>query len=80
MIGRSPKAAHRILTTHTGSLPRPLDLDALMTSYDAGDLSDTSLVWERVSSATSEVVERQARVGVDVWSDGSTIQTSSVPT
>jgi 5-methyltetrahydropteroyltriglutamate--homocysteine methyltransferase len=62
----------RILTTHTGSLPRPPDLNEMMMKHDAGLLQDSDQVAlrERVASATAEVVKRQAEIGIDVLNDG----------
>jgi 5-methyltetrahydropteroyltriglutamate--homocysteine methyltransferase len=48
----------RILTTHTGSLPRPVDLAELMTRYSNGEAKDKPGLWERVAGATSEVLKR----------------------
>ena len=60
----------RILTTHTGSLPRPTDLSELMLQHDAGKLPDDSVLAERIASATAEVVKRQADTGIDILNDG----------
>jgi 5-methyltetrahydropteroyltriglutamate--homocysteine methyltransferase len=60
----------RILTTHTGSLPRPPDLTELMIQHDAGQLQDEAGLRGRVASATAEVVRRQADIGIDVLNDG----------
>src|SRR5919199_927509 len=59
-----------ILTTHTGSLPRPPDLAELMLQHDAGQLQDDSALAARIASATAEVVRRQAEIGIDVLNDG----------
>jgi 5-methyltetrahydropteroyltriglutamate--homocysteine methyltransferase len=59
-----------ILTTHTGSLPRPTDLSDMMLRYDAGQFSDLAALRDRVSSATAQVVRRQAEMGIDVLNDG----------
>jgi len=59
-----------VLTTHTGSLPRPTDLVELMLQHDAGQLQDASVVAGRIASATAEVVRRQAEIGIDVLNDG----------
>jgi 5-methyltetrahydropteroyltriglutamate--homocysteine methyltransferase len=59
-----------ILTTHTGSLPRPPDLAEMMLQYDAGQLPDVDVLRGRIASATAEVVRRQAEVGIDVLNDG----------
>jgi 5-methyltetrahydropteroyltriglutamate--homocysteine methyltransferase len=60
----------RILTTHTGSLPRPEDLSERMLEYDTGANRDTAGLWEAVAEATREVVRRQAEMGLDIVSDG----------
>jgi 5-methyltetrahydropteroyltriglutamate--homocysteine methyltransferase len=59
-----------ILTTHTGSLPRPQDLADLMLQYDAGEFMDVDVLRGRIASATTEVVRRQADIGIDVLNDG----------
>jgi 5-methyltetrahydropteroyltriglutamate--homocysteine methyltransferase len=58
----------RILTTHAGSLPRPPDLTEMMLQHDAGQ-DPTGLV-DRIASATAEVVQRQADIGIDIVNDG----------
>jgi 5-methyltetrahydropteroyltriglutamate--homocysteine methyltransferase len=60
----------RVLTTHTGSLPRPTDLSELMLQHDAGQLQDESVIAGRVASATVEVVRHQAQLGIDIVNDG----------
>jgi 5-methyltetrahydropteroyltriglutamate--homocysteine methyltransferase len=60
----------RILTTHTGSLPRPPDLSELMLRHDAGQVADRAMLAERIASATAEVVKRQADIGIDILNDG----------
>jgi 5-methyltetrahydropteroyltriglutamate--homocysteine methyltransferase len=59
-----------ILTTHTGSLPRPTDLAEMMLQYDAGQFTDVDVLRGRVASATTEVVRHQAEIGIDVLNDG----------
>jgi 5-methyltetrahydropteroyltriglutamate--homocysteine methyltransferase len=59
-----------ILTTHTGSLPRPPDLNDMMLQHDAGTLPDGATLRKRIASATAEVVKRQADMGIDVINDG----------
>ncbi len=63
-------SAGRILTTHTGSLPRPLDLAELMLLHDAGQLTDIEVLRGRIASATVEVVKHQADIGIDILNDG----------
>jgi len=64
------RSAERILTTHTGSLPRPPDLFAMLETLDAGALEDQSAFDARVRAATHEIVRLQAEAGVDVVNDG----------
>ncbi len=63
------RSTRRILTTHTGSLPRPRDLTELMLAREAGSRDATALE-QRVASATAETVQRQIEVGLDVVNDG----------
>jgi 5-methyltetrahydropteroyltriglutamate--homocysteine methyltransferase len=60
----------RILTTHTGSLPRPKDLIGIMWAVGDGIPVDQEALAERVASAVDEVVRRQLEAGVSVINDG----------
>jgi 5-methyltetrahydropteroyltriglutamate--homocysteine methyltransferase len=60
----------RILTTHTGSLPRPPELAERMLDYSNGPVKDLPGLWDDVARATRDVVHRQADVGLDIISDG----------
>ena len=64
------RSSDRILTTHTGSLPRPADLTALLESLDAGTLPDPAAFEARVRRAVGDVVRQQVEAGVDVVNDG----------
>jgi len=64
------RSSERILTTHTGSLPRPEDLAALLQAKESGELKDADGFAVRVKSAVADAVERQARAGVDIVNDG----------
>jgi 5-methyltetrahydropteroyltriglutamate--homocysteine methyltransferase len=59
----------RILTTHAGSLPRPPDLLDLIKSGDSAMFEQRSSS-ERLHNAVSEIVRRQAELGIDVVDDG----------
>lgn len=59
----------RILTTHTGSLPRPGDLIPLLFQ------PPTEQFYARVREAVSEVVRLQVQAGIDVVSDGEQART-----
>ncbi|WP_116997489.1 cobalamin-independent methionine synthase II family protein [Desertimonas flava] len=60
----------RILTTHTGSLPRPDDLIRIMWAAGDGIPVDGAALDERITSAVAELVQRQVDAGVDVINDG----------
>jgi 5-methyltetrahydropteroyltriglutamate--homocysteine methyltransferase len=64
------RSTERILTTHTGSLPRPPDLTVALEAMDAGTLPDPEAFDARVRRAVAEVVRRQVEAGVDIVSDG----------
>jgi 5-methyltetrahydropteroyltriglutamate--homocysteine methyltransferase len=64
------RSADRILTTHTGSLPRPADLTATLEALDAGRAPDPAAFATRVQRAVADVVRQQVEVGVDVVNDG----------
>jgi 5-methyltetrahydropteroyltriglutamate--homocysteine methyltransferase len=61
---------HRILTTHTGSLPRPDDLSALMWAKMTGKPYDAGALAQRTRAAVGEIVAKQVEVGLDIVSDG----------
>ncbi len=60
----------RILTTHTGSLPRPEDLIQIMWAKGDGIPVDERALEERVEAAVYEVVQRQIDAGIAVVNDG----------
>jgi 5-methyltetrahydropteroyltriglutamate--homocysteine methyltransferase len=60
----------RILTTHTGSLPRPADLVAILNAKELGESYDRAAFSDRVRRAIIEIVQRQAETGIDVVGDG----------
>jgi len=64
------RSTERILTTHTGSLPRPPDLIKTMFAKEEGVPVDRAALAERVRAAVAEVVAKQARAGIDVVNDG----------
>ena len=64
------RSTERILTTHTGSLPRPADLTALLEALDGGSLPDAAAFEARVRRAVADVVRQQVDTGVDVVNDG----------
>jgi 5-methyltetrahydropteroyltriglutamate--homocysteine methyltransferase len=64
------RSTDRILTTHTGSLPRPPDLLEMIRAREDGEPLDAGAFAARVRSAVAEVVRNQVEAGVDVVSDG----------
>jgi 5-methyltetrahydropteroyltriglutamate--homocysteine methyltransferase len=76
MMSRLDERHRRILTTHTGSLPRPDGLSALLFArmtrrpYDAGKLAHLT------AEAVAASVKTQADLGIDIVSDGEQSKTS----
>jgi 5-methyltetrahydropteroyltriglutamate--homocysteine methyltransferase len=64
------RSSERILTTHTGSLPRPDDLLDLMRAKENDQPYDREALAIRVRSAVIEAVHHQVECGVDVVGDG----------
>ncbi|MGH2558313.1 MAG: cobalamin-independent methionine synthase II family protein [Thermomicrobiales bacterium] len=66
-----------ILTTHTGSLPRPPDLTTALLRRDKGEDANGELD-ARIREGVMEVVRRQAEAGVTVVNDGEASKISYV--
>ena len=64
------RSTERILTTHTGSLPRPDDLIRAMFAREEGVPVDAAALAARIRSAVAEVVQKQAGIGLDIVNDG----------
>ena len=64
------RSTQRILTTHVGSLPRPLDLLQMIQAKERGEPLDAEAFARRVGSAVAEVVRKQAESGIDIVADG----------
>jgi len=60
----------RILTTHTGSLPRPASLVDLIVAREKGEAIDAAAFEAETAKAVEDVVARQVAAGIDVVSDG----------
>jgi 5-methyltetrahydropteroyltriglutamate--homocysteine methyltransferase len=60
----------RILTTHTGSLPRPKPLMDLILARERGEPVDAAVFEAATAAAVDETVAAQVAAGVDVVSDG----------
>src|SRR2546427_5072090 len=63
-------STERILTTHTGSLPRARDLTSTLEALDAGSAPDAAAFEARVRAAVADVVQQQIDAGVDIVNDG----------
>ena len=64
------RSTERILTTHTGSLPRPSDVAEMLRSREEGQPIDQFTLDALIRKAVEEVVAKQCNVGVDVLNDG----------
>ena len=64
------QSTERILTTHTGSLPRPAELQELLYAQEGGEPFDQAIFEEKVRSAVRATVRQQVAVGIDVINDG----------
>jgi 5-methyltetrahydropteroyltriglutamate--homocysteine methyltransferase len=64
------RSVSRILTTHTGSLPRPAGLLSLLNAKEAGTLGNRADFDAAVRDAVAETVRKQVEAGVDVINDG----------
>lgn len=64
------RSTERILTTHTGSLPRPDELIKVMFAKEEGVPVDTAALAARIKAAVADVVGRQVAAGLDVIDDG----------
>lgn len=64
------RSTERILTTHTGSLPRPASLLPLVQQKEGGALRDQAGFVSAVKAAVGTVVHQQIDSGVDVINDG----------
>src|SRR4051794_41117503 len=64
------RSTERILTTHTGSLPRPQQLISLLYARERGGAVDEATFDQVVKDAVFDIVRTQLDVGVDVVNDG----------
>jgi 5-methyltetrahydropteroyltriglutamate--homocysteine methyltransferase len=60
----------RILTTHTGSLPRPPELTRLYVRRTRGEAIDPAELDRLGKAALTQIVDKQAAAGVDVGNNG----------
>ena len=64
------RSESRILTTHTGSLPRPPDLVSMLGSVSRGEEVDQTALDAAAQGAVVDVVANQLAAGVDVINNG----------
>jgi 5-methyltetrahydropteroyltriglutamate--homocysteine methyltransferase len=64
------RSSDRILTTHTGSLPRPDDLVTILEAHDQREVGRAPEFDARVTAAVGEIVQKQVAAGVSVVNDG----------
>ena len=60
----------RILTTHTGSLPRPRELTRLYAQRAAGAPADDAEIARAGRDAVRRIVDKQGEAGIDVGNNG----------
>jgi 5-methyltetrahydropteroyltriglutamate--homocysteine methyltransferase len=65
-----PARHDRILTTHVGSLPRPVSLSELLIREELNEPIDKAALAREAAAAVEQVVRRQIEAGIDVISDG----------
>ncbi|MCO5089669.1 cobalamin-independent methionine synthase II family protein [Bosea sp. (in: a-proteobacteria)] len=63
-------AAERILTTHTGSLPRHADIVAELVAQAEGRRFDDELFSAVLERVVERIVARQVETGIDIVNDG----------
>ena len=64
------RSMERILTTHVGSLTRPVEIIDAMRARVNQEPYDRESFAQSLRKGVSEVVRRQAEVGIDIVSDG----------
>jgi 5-methyltetrahydropteroyltriglutamate--homocysteine methyltransferase len=63
-------STERILTTHTGSLPRPPELTRLYVRRTRGEAIDDGQLDRLGKAALAQIIDKQASSGVDVGNNG----------
>jgi 5-methyltetrahydropteroyltriglutamate--homocysteine methyltransferase len=63
-------STERILTTHTGSLPRPADVVELLLAEEEHPGSRKAEFDDAVAAAIDDVVRKQVAAGIDIINDG----------
>ncbi|HWB50434.1 MAG TPA: hypothetical protein VG651_15090 [Stellaceae bacterium] len=63
-------SSERILTTHTGSLPRPPELTRLYVRRARGETADADEIKRRGKDAVAQIIDKQVAAGVDIGNNG----------
>jgi 5-methyltetrahydropteroyltriglutamate--homocysteine methyltransferase len=63
-------STERILTTHTGSLPRPKPLIDIIIAKEQGQNIDAATFEAETTKAVDDIVAQQVAAGIDIVSDG----------
>jgi 5-methyltetrahydropteroyltriglutamate--homocysteine methyltransferase len=69
-MGRMQRSTQRILTTHTGSLPRVASIVEVLRQRERGESVSPAELERAALAATREVVDQQLLVGLDIVNDG----------
>jgi 5-methyltetrahydropteroyltriglutamate--homocysteine methyltransferase len=64
------RSTDRILTTHTGSLPRPAHILEAMRARESGHTGDQALFDQQVKEAVTDNVRKQAAADIAIVNDG----------
>jgi 5-methyltetrahydropteroyltriglutamate--homocysteine methyltransferase len=64
------RSENRILTTHTGSLPRPPELSHLYARRAAGEAIDAEALARAQETALGDAIAHQLEAGIDVGNNG----------
>jgi 5-methyltetrahydropteroyltriglutamate--homocysteine methyltransferase len=64
------RSTQRVLTTHTGSLPRPPEVVRLLLDERASSDQHSAALAAAVDAAVADVVAKQVAAGIDVINDG----------
>ena len=64
------RSTERVLTTHIGSLPRPMVLMEAIVAKEQGEALDQATYDAELTTAVADVVQKQADAGIDIVNDG----------
>ncbi len=64
------RSQDRILTTHTGSLPRSAELKSLLIRKSRGEAIDLGALEREVEASTRNVIAKQLEAGIDIGNNG----------